>query len=84
MTAPKKKTVRTRRGVEPTGRPARREVERGRRARTNSSRTFAQRVDDVNPVVFGVARERLRGGREAAAAYDVVARREALPVNTPT
>ena len=42
MTA-SKKTVRTRRGVEPTGRPARREVERGRRARTNSSRTFAQR-----------------------------------------
>ena len=39
-----KKTVRTRRGVEPTGRPARREVERGRRARTNSSRTFAQRA----------------------------------------
>ena len=31
MTA-SKKTVRTRRGVEPTGRPARREVERGRRA----------------------------------------------------
>ena len=27
-----KKTVRTRRGVEPTGRPARREVELGRRA----------------------------------------------------
>ena len=27
-----KKTVRTRRGVEPAGRPARREVERGRRA----------------------------------------------------
>ena len=27
-----KKAVRTRRGVEPTGRPARREVERGRRA----------------------------------------------------
>ena len=44
MTASKKKTVRTRRGVEPTGRPARREVERGRRARTNSSRTFAQRA----------------------------------------
>ena len=43
MTA-SKKTVRTRRGVEPTGRPARREVERGRRARTNSSRTFAQRA----------------------------------------
>ena len=40
MTA-SKKTVRTRRGVEPAGRPARREVERGRRARTNSSRTFA-------------------------------------------
>ena len=39
-----KRTVRTRRGVEPTGRPARREVERGRRARTNSSRTFAQRA----------------------------------------
>ena len=39
-----KKTVRTRRGVEPAGRPARREVERGRRARTNSSRTFAQRA----------------------------------------
>ena len=39
-----KKAVRTRRGVEPTGRPARREVERGRRARTNSSRTFAQRA----------------------------------------
>ena len=39
-----KKTVRTRRGVEPTGRPARREVQRGRRARTNSSRTFAQRA----------------------------------------
>ena len=37
MTA-SKKTVRTRRGVEPTGRPARREVERGRGARTNSSR----------------------------------------------
>ena len=36
-----KKTVRTRRGVEPAGRPARREVERGRGARTNSSRTFA-------------------------------------------
>ena len=36
MTA-SKKAVRTRRGVEPTGRPARREVERGRRARTNSS-----------------------------------------------
>ena len=32
-----KKTVRTRRGVEPAGRPARREVERGRGARTNSS-----------------------------------------------
>ena len=44
MTASKKKAVRTRRGVEPTGRPARREVERGRRARTNSSRTFAQRA----------------------------------------
>ena len=44
MTASKKKTVRTRRGVEPAGRPARREVERGRRARTNSSRTFAQRA----------------------------------------
>ena len=43
MTA-SKKTVRTRRGVEPTGRPARREVERGRGARTNSSRTFAQRA----------------------------------------
>ena len=43
MTA-SKKAVRTRRGVEPTGRPARREVERGRRARTNSSRTFAQRA----------------------------------------
>ncbi len=28
MTASKKKTVRTRRGVEPAGRPARREVER--------------------------------------------------------
>ena len=40
MTA-SKKAVRTRRGVEPAGRPARREVERGRRARTNSSRTFA-------------------------------------------
>ena len=39
-----KRTVRTRRGVEPAGRPARREVERGRRARTNSSRTFAQRA----------------------------------------
>ena len=39
-----KKAVRTRRGVEPAGRPARREVERGRRARTNSSRTFAQRA----------------------------------------
>ena len=39
-----KKTVRTRRGVEPAGRPARREVERGRGARTNSSRTFAQRA----------------------------------------
>ena len=37
MTASKKKTVRTQRGVEPAGRPARREVERGRRARTNSS-----------------------------------------------
>ena len=36
MTA-SKKTVRTRRGVEPAGRPARREVGRGRRARTNSS-----------------------------------------------
>ena len=46
MTASKKKTVRTRRGVEPAGRPARREVERGRGARTNSSRTFAQ----VQPV----------------------------------
>ena len=44
MTA-SKKTVRTRRGVEPTGRPAPTcEVERGRRARTNSSRTFAQRA----------------------------------------
>ena len=43
MTA-SKKAVRTRRGVEPAGRPARREVERGRRARTNSSRTFAQRA----------------------------------------
>ena len=43
MTA-SKKTVRTRRGVEPAGRPARREVEQGRRARTNSSRTFAQRA----------------------------------------
>ena len=32
MTASKKKTVRTRRGVEPAGRPARREVERGRGA----------------------------------------------------
>ena len=39
-----KKTVRTRRGVEPTGRPARREVGRGRRARTNSPRSFAQRA----------------------------------------
>ena len=39
-----KKTVRTRRGVEPAGRPARRVVGRGRRARTNSSRTFAQRA----------------------------------------
>ena len=39
-----KKTVGTSRGVEPAGRPARREVERGRRARTNSSRTFAQRA----------------------------------------
>ena len=44
MTASKKKTVWTRRGVEPAGRPARRETERGRRARTNSSRTFAQRA----------------------------------------
>ena len=43
MTA-SKKAVRTRRGVEPAGRPARREVERGRRARTNSSRTFARRA----------------------------------------
>ena len=39
-----KKAVRTRRGVEPAGRPARRVVERGRSARTNSSRTFAQRA----------------------------------------
>ena len=36
-----KRTVRTRRGVEPTGRPARREVELGKR-QTSSSRTFAQ------------------------------------------
>ena len=32
-----KKTVRTRRGVEPTGRPARREVEQGRRATNDRS-----------------------------------------------
>ena len=44
MTALKKKTVRTRRGVEPAGRPARREVERGRRARTNSSK-LGRRLD---------------------------------------
>ena len=43
MTA-SKKTVRTRRGVEPTGRPARPRIERGRGARTNSPRTFAQRA----------------------------------------
>ena len=42
MTA-SKRTVRTRRGVEPAGRPARREVERGRGARTNSS--IAQELD---------------------------------------
>ena len=69
-----KKAVRTRRGVEPTGRPARREVERGRRARTNSSRTFAQvllRGDGLvrtcvierrTPVVCLEARRRERGG----------------------
>ena len=39
MTA-SKKTVRTRRGVEPAGRPARREVGRGRGARTNSSMIY--------------------------------------------
>ena len=55
MTASKKKTVRTRRGVEPTGRPARREAERGRRARTNSSRTFFDhrgRDDEGLGVIF--------------------------------
>ena len=39
-----KKTVRTRRGVEPTGRPQALRSLRDRRARTNSSRTFAQRA----------------------------------------
>ena len=49
MTA-SKKTVRTRRGVEPAGRPARREVERGRRARTNSS--TRARAAASNPVIL--------------------------------
>ena len=39
-----KKTVGTRRGVEPLGRPQATGVERDRRARTNSPRTFAQRA----------------------------------------
>ena len=50
MTA-SKKAVRTRRGVEPAGRPARREVERGRRARTNSSRMSA--MPQARPSLLG-------------------------------
>ena len=55
MTA-SKKAVRTRRGVEPTGRPARREVERGRRARTNSSRTLRYVESDYYENRAGVDR----------------------------
>ena len=43
-----KRTVRTRRGVEPAGRPARREVERGRGASSSSSASFGLFIDTVN------------------------------------
>ena len=55
MTASKKKTVRTRRGVEATGRPARREVERERRATNELAqdvRASRGRDDEGLRVVF--------------------------------
>merc|ERR1711965_504133 len=46
---------------------AARGLSRGGRAPYLGEGAARARRDDVNPVVFGVARERLRGGREAAA-----------------
>ena len=46
---------------------AARGLSRGGRAPYLGEGAARARRDDVNPMVFGVARERLRGGREAAA-----------------
>ena len=53
---------------------AARGLSRGGRAPYLGEGAARARRDDVNPVVFGVARERLRGGREAAARSRLVPR----------
>ena len=66
-----KKAVRTRRGVEPAGRPARREVERGRRARTNSCSAPGEcHRHDLGPPARARYLDRRRGteSRDACAA----------------
>ena len=74
MTA-SKKTVRTRRGVEPTGRPARREVELGKESRYVASDYYENRADIDGagrhhdhrsvgqPELFLPARENVSNGR---------------------
>ena len=51
-----KKTVRTRRGVEPAGRPARREVELGKESTNELVQTLSQRGN------IAAARREVRGG----------------------
>ena len=53
---------------------AARGLSRGGRAPYLGEGAARARRDDVNPMVFGVARERLRGGREAAARSRLVSR----------
>ena len=80
-----KKTVRTRRGVEPAGRPARREVERGRRATNELVQDV--RAESWSAALAGCAAGRCHrrgtcGGRDQARSLFIMGRRRrAVVVN---